>query len=93
MYILANVPKDILSKLDEEINKPHLEKHNKHLTGNIKKELLIPNAKKYLINFLGLVIEKHREKFDTYRNISEMCDKDDLTLELVSVWANFQKKI
>ena len=92
MYILANVPKDILIKLDEEINKTSLKKHNHHLTGNIKKELLIPNAKKYLINFLGLVIEKHKEKFETYENLIEMCDRDDLSFELTSLWVNFQKK-
>ena len=45
MYIITDVPKDILNKLDVEINKKSLEKWNENLAGNIKKELLIPKAK------------------------------------------------
>ena len=92
MYIITDVPKDILNKLDVEINKKSLEKFNENLAGNIKKELLIPKAKEILINYLGVAIQKHKEKFDTYKDTAQMCDKEELTLELTNVWVNFQKK-
>ena len=52
MWIITDVPKDILEKLDKEINKKYLTQHNHHLAGNIKKELAIPEAKQHILNFL-----------------------------------------
>ena len=92
MYLIRTVPNDILEKLDEEINKTSLKKHNHHLAGNIKKEMAIPEAKKYLLNFLASLVEEHKEKFHTFKDAQKICNNDNIQFDLISLWANFQKK-
>ena len=45
MYVLADVPKDILSKLDECIDEKGLNPVNGDLAGNIMHEYSIPKGK------------------------------------------------
>ena len=42
MYIIADVPKDVLDKLEVCIQEKGLDKYNKYLAGNIKREYGIP---------------------------------------------------
>lgn len=91
MYLVTDVPKDILNKLDVEITKQSLEPFNKNLAGNLKNEYAIPDGKPILIDFLKRCVQEHSNEFDYYKHARETLSSEK-ELKFISLWVNFQQK-
>ena len=63
MYVLTDVPKDLLNILDECIKEKDLTALNSDLAGNIKHEYSIPKGKAAISPFLMRLIVEHQKKF------------------------------
>tara|TARA_Y100000361_G_C11103988_1_gene313649 strand:+ start:86 stop:676 length:591 start_codon:yes stop_codon:yes gene_type:complete len=93
MYLIADVPKDILKILDDVIDEKGLNPMNGDLAGNIKHEYSIPKGKAAVSPLLMQMVVKYNEKFPNYFQMAhstlnfKACD-----IELFSLWVNFQKK-
>tara|TARA_A100001515_G_scaffold21251_1_gene16069 strand:- start:85 stop:675 length:591 start_codon:yes stop_codon:yes gene_type:complete len=93
MYIIADVPKEILSKLEICIQEKGLDKYNKELAGNIKREYGIPKGKSIISPFLMQMILAYNEKYPNFWKVKHsMMKYKPVDVELQSLWVNFQKK-
>ena len=93
MYLIANVPEDITKNLDEIINKKHTTKANHDLAGNIQNEFLIMEGIPVLWPLIDQCIKAHFDKYPGYfARISGMHKSEQFSLELHSLWVNYQKK-
>ena len=66
MYVLTDVPKDILEILDNVINEKDLAPLNMDLAGNLKHEYSIPKGKAAISPFLMQLIIEHQKKISTF---------------------------
>ena len=66
MYVLADVPKEILEILDNVIDEKGLSPLNQDLAGNIKHEYAIPKGKAAVSPMLMQMIIKHQENIQTF---------------------------
>lgn len=93
MYVLADVPKDILKILDDVIKEKELSPVNGDLAGNIKHEYSIPRGKAAVSPMLMHMIVKHREKYPNYFKVAHSAlNYKACEVELFNLWVNFQKK-
>lgn len=91
MFILSDVPKDILDKLELELKKDISVPYNQNLAGNLKREFDFSSAKPILANWLKKLIVAHDEKYNILTKMqTTLTDPSDVSL--VSLWVNFQKK-
>lgn len=91
MYVITNVPKDILDQLDREIHKKSLERFNHNLAGNLKQEYSIPEAKPILMPFMNACVQEHSKQFSYFKNAVETLSSQK-ELKFLSLWVNFQQK-
>ena len=93
MYIIADVPKDVLDKLEVCIQEKGLDKYNKDLAGNIKREYGIPKGKAAVSPFLMQMVLAYNEKYPKFFKVKHsMMKYKPIDVELQSLWVNFQKK-
>ena len=93
MYVMTDVPKDILDKIDIEINKTGLSPVNNELAGNLKHEFLIQDARVIIHPFLIEMVKEHRKRYPEYfRRMHSLIDHKEVELMLFKMWVNFQKK-
>ena len=94
MYVIADVPKEILSILDGVIEEKGLSPLNQDLAGNIKHEYAIPKGKAAVSPMLMQMIIKHQEKYPNYfKKAHSTINYKACEIELFNLWVNFQKKI
>ena len=93
MFVLADVPKDILKILDDVIKEKELSPLNGDLAGNIMHEYSIPKGKAAVSPMLMHMIVKHREKYPNYFKVAHSAlNYKACEIELFNLWVNFQKK-
>ena len=93
MYVLADVPKDILSKLDECIDEKGLNPVNGDLAGNIMHEYSIPKGKPVVSPMLMHMVTEFNKKYPNYiKNAHSTVNYKQVDIELFNLWVNFQKK-
>jgi len=89
-YITADVPSDLLLELDKIINEKELERYNKNLAGNIRKEFFIKKAIPIFQNYILDLCLKYDDEFNYLKGI-DVCT-NDVPLILHKMWVNFQEK-
>ena len=63
------------------------------LAGNIKNEFLIPEGKEHVYPLIFALIDKHKEQYPQhFKKITGYTGKKEISLQLHSLWVNFQKK-
>ena len=93
MYLLADVPKDILKILDDVIDEKGLNPINSDLVGHIKHEYAIPKGKAAVSPLLMEMVFKYNEKFPNYFKMAHSTlNFKACEIELFNLWVNFQKK-
>ena len=93
MYVLADVPKEILEILDNVIDEKGLSPLNQDLAGNIKHEYAIPKGKAAGAPMLMQMIIKHQEKYPNFfKKAHSTINYKACEIELFNLWVNFQKK-
>ena len=93
MYVLTDVPKDILNNLDTCINEKGLKPINDELAGNLKHEYSIPKGKAAVSPFLMRLIIEHQKKYpDFFKQAHSTLNYKHCEIELFNLWVNFQKK-
>ena len=93
MYVLTDVPKDILDILDTCINEKGLKHINDELAGNLKHEYSIPKGKAAVSPFLMRLIIEHQKKYpDFFKQAHSTLNYKHCEIELFNLWVNFQKK-
>jgi hypothetical protein len=93
MYVLADVPKEILEILDNVIDEKGLSPLNQDLAGNIKHEYAIPKGKAAVSPMLMQMIIKHQEKYPNFfKKAHSTINYKACEIELFNLWVNFQKK-
>ena len=93
MYVLTDVPKDILDILDTCINEKGLKPINDELAGNLKHEYSIPKGKAAVSPFLMRLIIEHQKKYpDFFKQAHSTLNYKHCEIELFNLWVNFQKK-
>ena len=93
MYVLADVPKDILSKLDECIDEKGLNPVNGDLAGNIMHEYSIPKGKSIVSPMLMHMVTEFNKKYPNYiKKAHSTVNYKQVDIELFNLWVNFQKK-
>ena len=93
MYLISTVPQDITDKLNEVIKGKNLQPANMDLAGNIKNEFLIPEGKEHVYPLIFALIDKHKEQYPQhFKKITGYTGKKEISLQLHSLWVNFQKK-
>ena len=93
MYVLADVPKDILEILDDVIKEKTLAPINGDLAGNIKHEYSIPRGKAAVSPMLMHMVVKHKEKYPNFfKKAHSTLNYKACEVELFNLWVNFQKK-
>ena len=93
MYVLADVPKEILEILDNVIDEKGLSPLNQDLAGNIKHEYAIPKGKAAVSPMLMQMIIKHQEKYPNFfKKAHSTINYRACEIELFNLWVNFQKK-
>jgi len=91
-YILDDVPKPLLKKLNKIVQEKKLESHNESLAGNIKKEFVIPKAKPVFDKYLFKLIQKFEDSFSFLDTPLSFFSNNDVPLKLDNMWVNFQEK-
>ena len=93
MYVLTDVPQDLLKILDDCINEKDLMALNSDLAGNIKHEYAIPKGKAAISHFLMQLIIEHQKKYpDFFKKAHSTLNHRPCEVELFNLWVNFQKK-
>ena len=93
MYVLTDVPKDILDILDTCINEKGLKPINDELAGNLKHEYSIPKGKAAVSPFLMRLIIEHQKKYpDFFKQAHSTLNYKHCEIELFNLWVNFQKQ-
>ena len=93
MYVLADVPKDILNKLDECIDEKGLNPVNGDLAGNIMHEYSIPKGKPVVSPMLMHMVTEFNKKYPNYiKKAHSTLNYKQVDIELFNLWVNFQKK-
>ena len=93
MYVLTDVPKDILDILYTCINEKGLKPINDELAGNLKHEYSIPKGKAAVSPFLMRLIIEHQKKYpDFFKQAHSTLNYKHCEIELFNLWVNFQKK-
>ena len=93
MYVLADVPKEILEILNNVIDEKGLSPLNQDLAGNIKHEYAIPKGKAAGAPMLMQMIIKHQEKYPNFfKKAHSTINYKACEIELFNLWVNFQKK-
>jgi len=93
MYVIADVPKEILTILDNVIREKELSPLNADLAGNIKNEFAIPKGKAAVSPMLMEMVIKHQEKYPNFfKKAHSMLNYKACEIELFNLWVNFQKK-
>ena len=93
MYVLTDVPKDILSKLDECIDEKGLNPVNGDLAGNIMHEYSIPKGKPVVSPMLMYMVTEFNKKYPNYiKKAHSTVNYKQVDIELFNLWVNFQKK-
>ena len=93
MYLISTVPQDITDKLNEVIKGKNLQPANMDLAGNIKNEFLIPEGKEHVYPLIFALFDKHKEQYPQhFKKITGYTGKKEISLQLHSLWVNFQKK-
>ena len=93
MYLISTVLQDITDKLNEVIKGKNLQPANMDLAGNIKNEFLIPEGKEHVYPLIFALIDKHKEQYPQhFKKITGYTGKKEISLQLHSLWVNFQKK-
>ena len=93
MFIITDVPKDILKILDDVIKEKDLSPLNSDLAGNIKHEYSIPRGKAAISPLLMQMIVEHQKKYPNYfKKAHSMLNYKACEVELFNLWVNFQKK-
>ena len=93
MYVLTDVPKDILSKLDECIDEKGLNPVNGDLAGNIMHEYSIPKGKPIVSPMLMHMVTEFNKKYPNYiKKAHSTVNYKQVDIELFNLWVNFQKK-
>ena len=93
MYVLADVPKDIRSKLDECIDEKGLNPVNGDLAGNIMHEYSIPKGKPVVSPMLMHMVTEFNKKYPNYiKKAHSTVNYKQVDIELFNLWVNFQKK-
>lgn len=93
MYLLATVPPEVSSKLDEIVKQKHTIKANHDLAGNIKNEFMIPDAKPVIWPLLDVLIKEWKKKFPVeFARLGSMSNQKEFRMMLFNTWVNFQKK-
>ena len=93
MYVLADVPKEILEILNNVIDEKGLSPLNQDLAGNIKHEYAIPKGKAAVSPMLMQMIIKHQEKYPNFfKKAHSTINYRACEIELFNLWVNFQKK-
>ena len=93
MYVLADVPKDILNKLDECIDEKGLNPVNGDLAGNIMHEYSIPKGKPVVSPMLMHMVTEFNKKYPNYiKKAHSTVNYKQVDIELFNLWVNFQKK-
>jgi hypothetical protein len=93
MYVLADVPKEILEILNNVIDEKGLSPLNQDLAGNIKHEYAIPKGKAAVSPLLMQMIIKHQEKYPNFfKKAHSTINYKACEIELFNLWVNFQKK-
>ena len=93
MYVLTDVPKDILDILDTCINEKGLKPINDELAGNLKHEYSIPKGKAAVSPFLMRLIIEHQKKYpDFFKQAHSTLNYKHCEIELFNLWVNCQKK-
>jgi hypothetical protein len=93
MYVLADVPKEILEILDNVIDEKGLSPLNQDLAGNIKHEYAIPKGKAAVSPLLMQMIIKHQEKYPNFfKKAHSTINYKACEIEMFNLWVNFQKK-
>ena len=93
MYLLATVPPEVSSKLDEIVKQKHTIKANHDLAGNIKNEFMIPDAKPIIWPLLDILIKEWAKKYPSeFARLGSMSNQEEFRLMLFNTWVNFQKK-
>ena len=91
MYVLADVPKEILDKIELELKKDISVPYNQNLAGNLKREFDFSRAKPILVNYLKNLIKAHNEMYNTLNEMQATLTKP-CDISLISLWVNFQQK-
>lgn len=89
-YITSDVPSHLLLELNKIIYEKELEKSNKALAGNIKKEFSIKKVIPIFENYILTMCLKYDEKFQYLGEIN-VCT-NDVPFILHDMWVNFQEK-
>jgi hypothetical protein len=94
-YLIADVPKDIMDKLREEIfqiqNNPELaETWNKNLIGHITEEYQLFSSKKLLEPYVLNLVDVYDSYYNIYKDFNFQTHNVPVTLG--PTWVNFQKK-
>ena len=93
MYLLATVPPEVSSKLDEIVKQKHTIKANHDLAGNIKNEFMIPDAKPIIWPLLDILIKEWAKKYPAeFARLGSMSNQEECRLMVFNTWVNFQKK-
>jgi len=93
MYVLADVPKDILDKLNNIIHQQNKDTANECLAGNLQHEFFIPEGIEILHPFIMALIDAHSEKYPQFLpRARSMINDKECKLSIFNLWVNFQKK-
>lgn len=93
MYVLTDVPKDVLEKLDNIINQQNKGTASDKLAGNLRNEFLIPEGREVLHPFLMALIDAHNEKYpEIQTKARSFISRRDNQFAIFELWVNFQKK-
>ena len=93
MYVISDVPKEILNQLEVVIHEKNKIPLNADLAGNIKNEFAIPKGKPFISPFLMQMLVAHKEKYpDYFKKAHSTFDYKEVDIGLFNLWVNFQKK-
>ena len=73
MFVITDVPKDILEILDKVIKEKDLSPLNSDLAGNLKHEYSIPKGKAAISPLLMQMIVEHQKKYPNYFKKHILC--------------------
>lgn len=90
--LLKDVPLNLISDLNFELQNIKKIPYNQKLAGNIKNEYQFSNAHNILNNFLLNTCEEYNKKYDYIKTISFLTNDVPLVLQKEDLWINFQKK-
>ena len=79
-----------ISNIQKNFDLYKTQKYNKHLAGNIKREYLLVESKKYIEKLLIPLVVAYDENYEYIKNLNILTTNVPVVLD--QCWVNFQKK-